>query len=409
MSYYGNDKRTHIIDPIFKSNSRIEYRFPASSVVTNFLRVCDLKCTTGKPFNNLLGAKGLVKNIFLYDGGTTLDQQRNGKHYNGFINLVNSAGASAVGFVRDKHNGSRIASRTSYGAGATAGADCVKVATIQPNVNSESTSIWLNVQELLPICNSALGFDTDIMDNLRLVIEINEDKASVLQDSSGTAIDLSAFNPVLVCDELLVDADKQAVRESLKNLVWDTIEHDSFLLEEKASGSGVQTHSTRINGFNGKRLKRILIAKERDSVDGVDKSAGGTVDLGYGTAGSPCNYQEKLNVAVNGRNVFVDEGVDSKMKRVARTVDSWGQYHLRPNGNMVNAHTDLGDNDNVGKVDYLGIGIEEDRVTDLQIQLERNVPTDRDNKTGKQLTYHVYGEVAKGIMMEGSNYSVNYL
>jgi len=409
MSYYGNDKKTHIIDPIFQSNSRIEYRLPANTVITSQLRVCDLKCTTGKGFNTLLGAKGLVKNIFLYDGATTLDQQRNGKHYNGFINLVNSGGASAIGFVRDKHNGSRIASRTMYGEGSNSANDSVKVGAIQPLVATENSQIWLNIQELLPICNSALGFDTGIMDNLRLVIEVNTDKASVLTDNTGTAIDLSAFNPVLVVDELLSDADKQKVRDNLSSLVWNTIEHDAFLLPEKASNSGVQTHSTRVNGFNGKKLNRVLIAKERDAIAGVDKGAANQLDNGYGTGGSCALYQEKLNIAVNGRNIYVDEGVDSVMKRVARTVDTWGNYHLRPTGNQVSAVSDLGDTLNVGKVDYLGVGIMEDRCTDLQFHVERNVPTDRDNKVGKQLTYHIYGEVTKGLNVSGNSYSVNYL
>lgn len=409
MSYYGNDKKTHIIDPIFQSNNRIEYRLPANTVITSQLRVCDLKCSTGKSFNTLLGAKGLIKNIFLYDGATTLDQQRNGKHYNGFINLVNSGGGSAIGFVRDKHNGSRIASRTMYGEGATASKDRVQLGGIQPLVATESSQIWLNIQELLPICNSALGFDTAIMDNLRLVIEVNTDKASVLNDKTGTAIDLSAFNPVLVVDELLADADKQKVRQSLSSLVWNTIEHDAFLLPEKASNSGVQSHSTRVNGFNGKKLNRVLIAKERDPITGVDKGAGGNIDYGYGTGGSCALYQEKLNIAVNGRNIYVDEGVDSVMKRVARTVDTWGNYHLKPTNNQVSAVTNFGDIFNVGKVDYLGVAVMEDRCTDLQFHVERNVITDRDNKTGKQITYHIYGEVTKGLNVSGNNYSVNYL
>jgi len=409
MAYYGNDKRTHILDPIFKSNNRVEYRFPTEMVVSSMMRLCDLTATTGAKFNALLGAKGLVRNIHLYDGATTLDDQRLGKHYNGFINLKNPLGASAIGCVRDKHNGSQVAKRTAYNSGSDTAHDNVSLQKINVDCpNSDSVPVWLNLQEHLPLLNSSVGLDTSVMKNLRLVVEIESNAEESCADSTKS-IDLSAINPVLVVDELLGDSDQNLVRSQLsQGIMWRTIEHDQFILPS-ATANTRQTFNTRINGFNGKQVNRMLFAKTRSKIDVVDKTA--NVDNGYGVSGSVALEGEKFNLAVNGRNVFVDDGVDSRAKRVARTKDTWGNYFLYPQGNQSKLGNGLvydANKDN-GQLDYLGVMVAVDRLNDLQVNMERSPPTDADNKTGKEITYHCYAEVMKSLRVQGENYSVNYL
>ena len=375
MSYYSDDSAsTKYIDPkIYVPNVRASWELDSNEAAyLPDLRICFLGGVTDggdSAYNTLLGAIASCKNWRLMDGKTELCSQNVAQFIQGFRNLNRP----------NAQNQSVNSSLLCNSLGLTIEGSNNKIERVAKVLDAStagvSNSAFFHLSEVFPMLNSVTHLPTAIFQNLRVEVEFDSSRQSNLVDTTKT---FATLRPVLVADVLEDPKIVDMMNKNFRAASWLEREHDQFVIPQSANNGGandqklVQSVNVKVNGFNNKRVERLLMVKELS-----DKSLflyGGTAVGGFGHFASQANFNQKFQVRLNGRNILPRQGMVANNERLAHVVDTYGectsflganQYGKKDNVNFMANGDKLG-----GQADYIALYLG-DYVQDLQINYSR--------------------------------------
>jgi len=422
MSFYSdNNVKTRYIDPKIyveanDAGGRCTFELDANeSAYLPNMRLTNVGITIGAitDYNHQLGALSIIRNIRLMDGKVELCSQNEFRFHRGFVNVnkpnsvcesvSSQLECSALGFTQLGEN---------FKVGRNA--EVLKADVNLPNAETNSTNVaWLDLREVFPMLNSISHLPTAVFKNLRLEVEL--DTTRVNQISMATNQAQKSLRPVLAVDVLENPVIVDKMNAGLNGASWLEVEHDQFLIPQAPNDGGandqgvVQNVNVKLNGFNNKRLERLLIVK----AIGSTKTTNAGAVLGLGMYGSQACFRQKLQYRVNGRNILPALDTSGNNRRLAQIVDNFGDCFSYIGSNQYGADnsSELVDARNLlGNLDYMGCYIGE-YINDLQLVYERTGLNDTTAKrpTTDQLTAHVYGETRKILQLQpGGQYRIAY-
>ena len=365
-------------------------------------------------YNPLVGSYVTINSIRLLDGATELSGLTNVQLYRGFLN-VNSSNSSreSVGSNLSKSSVGWSVIGDSNVIGRVAHVD---KANTNDAVNHTSFQGYLKLAEVFPILNSLTHLPTAVFKNLNIVIETTASKAAqVLNDIS---VNFSGSRPLLACDILVNPAIVNKLNGALNNARWLEVEHDRFNIPQTATNGGAadqgitQPVNVTINGFNNKHLERVVIVKE--VANAVSTQYNNDV-VGWGRYASQACYGQTVQFRLNGRNILPRAGITGNNERLAYVVDTYGDCVAYPSSNIYSVSATqsgdtIGDAGYVGGMDYIACYLGA-YINNLQINYSRvGLESTDDLRATTQLLFaHVFGEVAKSLIVKGDNsYNIVY-
>tara|TARA_R110000765_G_scaffold411883_1_gene511208 strand:+ start:279 stop:1538 length:1260 start_codon:yes stop_codon:yes gene_type:complete len=417
MSFYSDDNvKTRYLDPKIyvpgvEGGGRCTFELDQNEVAyLPNLRLTNIGVTIAAQtnYNALVGALSIIRNIRLMDGKVELCSQNVFRFHRGFVNInkpnsvceavSSKLECSAVGFTQDGLN---------YKVG--------RIAKVLPadTLASTTNTAWLDLREVFPMLNSISHLPTAVFNNLRLEIELDSTRQNQVTMSEIQA--QTTLRPVLAVDVLENPNIVDKMNRGLNGASWLEVEHDQFLIPATADNGGagdqgvVQNVNVKLNGFNNKRLERLLIVKAIGNA--VTAQAGGVVGLGM-YASQAC-FRQSLQYRVNGRNVLPAMDTSGNNRRLAQIVDNFGDCFAYIGSNQYGGDNtaELNDARNLlGNLDYMGCYIGE-YINDLQLIYDRTGLEDTTAKraTTDQLVAHVYGETRKILQLQpGGQYRIAY-
>ena len=436
MSSYGNIT-TRIVDAVFdRANLRAEFRLPADTVYLSNMRLIGLGIFSSNgatSYNELLGALGGVKNISVFDGSVLLEQMNNAEILNSFkaVQNVNDSNLSVNRHL--KHNSLGFTTSGEFSVTANQIPENKILLDIQnPGGDNVNKRAWVSLKDHLSFFRSSMVIPTNVFRQFRIVVEYLSSGAMAQATSKNNAVlstGLTASgdpNVLLLVDEVNDGDLKMSMMKNYEGVQYRPIESDSVRCEAIAgtsagvTGNVEQSNSFLVNGFNAKRLYRLLVVNTpQDS----STFTSGTDNTNLGGKGSVAQHQQVLQVRVNGRNKLPGNGIDSSStgsvgnRRLAHLVDSWGNANIPQGGNVTCFGSDLatspakvysaGAQKFIGNLDYTGVVINDD-IQELQVFYDRQgVHSNPD--TTQALRLNLFGEVRKSVVMRGNGqYSVVY-
>ena len=415
MTFYSDSNvSTKYLDPtIYTENARCTFQLDQSeSAYLPNLRLLFLGAVSSAPgeYNGLVGALSLIRNISLLDGKTVLCSLNESQFYQGFVNQnkTNERNQS-VGSFQD-------CSKLGHTVNGVSNAIQRMARNLGPDTATNTTnSATLDLRHILPMLNSVSHLPTAVFENLNLQIEFDATQGNqVLSDATLT---FNTLRPVLACDVIDNPVVVDKLNAQLTSASWLEVEHDFFVIPQSVNNGGVndqlllQPTNVQLNGFNNKYLERLVMVKE---IANPALELAGGVTQGFGKFSSQCCFRQKVQLRVNGSNLFPRNGIVGNNERLAHVVDTFGdcanyigsnQYGTDPATVLFNGRQFL------GQLDYIGAYVGQ-QISNLQINYERTGLQDATAKrpTTDSLNVHVYGEVRKAIKIgPQGQYRITYL
>ena len=391
MSYYSDQTiKTTYLDPrIYVENSRATFELDASEAAylpDMRLTFVGAKGTIASTYNKLAGALSMVRNFTLYDGKQVLSQLNRANFYNGFLN-------------QNKTN-----------------AVNEKVGSVLETTNATTESAWIDLRQIFPILAQMSHLPTSMFKNLRVVIEYDMSD----QVSNATNNVLTSLRPILAVNVLTNPKVVDALNKNMSAISWLEVEHDQFVIPQSTNNGGAgdqnveQPVTVKLNGYNAKRMERMLIVKE---ITNSALEVSGTAVQGYGKFSSQAVFKQKFQLRINGRNIFPRaNGIAGNNEMLAHVAETYGDCSAYPGSNQygqdISTIVGLG-RPALGQLAYIGCYVGQE-ISDLQIDYARTGLQDAGNTGGKKsttdaLTCHVYGEVRKLLMPNANGtYTIAY-
>lgn len=449
MSIYNSRIKTHLIKPVYDGkNIRSEFRLESNTAYLSNMRVMEIGVSMAganqAQYNALCGAYGVIKSIHLYDNNTLLDQQLESNLWsawkqvnktnqdnldNSYITCANNAGSVYAG--NDNSN-------TGIGSQIVRGGK-FSLPTSASELNT--TKGWLNLKEVFPLLSSLQYLDTEVFQRIRIVIHYHNNGEEFMDERQATAGKITT-EPLLVVDEIVGDG-KAKVMGKFSGVNYTTIEHDRVRLNAvvptDTDPNRVQAQTFKISGFNNKNVGRMLIVKspitqarytDTTANEGTNIAKGGKLQ-------SVSCFKELVQMRKNGNALLTGRGLESSAQRLAMVNDIWGRCSIPLFSNGVAYSTNIaddtkertellvGNNKDIGSLDYIAFDLRGERVLDLQFDYQRsgvyvfnttpkgNVKATDDTATenskyNQPLDLHFFGEVDKSIVVQGGKYQVLY-
>ena len=420
MTFYSDDNvSTKYVDPqTYVPGVRASWELDISEAAylpnmrVGFLGVSNT--SDNEDYNRLLGALAQCRNWRLMDGKTELCASNVAQFHRGF----QSQG------VKNAHTEAVTSNMNCNAVGFTVeGVDLKvgRVATVLQSMISPSAthSAWLDLRDIFPMLNSVSHLPTAVFENLRIEVEfdVKTPTSQVLVDTTKV---LTTLRPLLMVDVLTNPVIVDKLNGQLQTASWLEVEHDQFLIPQTtldgAAGDQllVQPTNVKLNGFNNKRIERLLMVKE---IADPAKEIGAGLVLGYGKYSSQACFRQKIQVRVNGSNILPRNGLTQNNERTATLIDTFGDQanYIGSNqyggvggfASVVSAGS--GGASLLGQLDYVGLYVG-DYINDLQIQYERTGLHDTALKraTTSAIVSHVYCEVQKILTVGKGGYNISY-
>lgn len=443
--YNQSISKQHIIDPVFnKSNFRAEYRLEADTIYFSSLRLINLgieATSGGREYNKLVGAYGVIKNIYLQDDNEVLDSLNEANRWLGFkmYNQVNQVSMDINNAVTKNCMGSAM-----LGLGAGTAGTGAKIDEWKPRASStaiaggsvNNSQAWLDLKLALPVLSAMESLDTRVFKKLKLIVEYSSDLDDYMINTSDT--NSATIEAQLIVDEIIDPKEREAQAFS-GTVSYKSIEHDVATIPALVVGSTISNTNTtptqsttlRIGGFNNKNVGKIVIMKNPNLLanykNADDNHRGGKF-------ASICANKQALNFRVNGVTKIAGNGINRDNSRLAYLNDSWGVSSAYPFSNSTAYNEVQATNRNIfikngnvdiGNLDYYGCAVN-DMVMDLQIDYQREgvysfvtsgpvVKATDDTATSasiynSQYDMHIYAEVFKSLSVgNDGSYTVSYM
>ena len=401
--------RTHL------NNTLTEFRLDQDSAYFPNLRLSNigLTATAGKKHNELVGCYGCIKNIRLMDGSVEISATRHANRWLSFMaqrdhnqnNLCvhSSLSKARVGYMLNDNDKCNFVFTHTNDVIAVAG-----------DAGDKDNKLGLlDLRKVFPILQNLTILDTSLMRNLKVVIEWTIDPTIVatLKDIAGVKIK----EPELLCDQVMAEGAINSLRKSQKSVVWDEIEHDQYNMPEisnpGATVKQVQSVSAVVNGFDNKYVSRMVLMK----VPAIKTDMySGDISQGLGNFASVNLFREKVQLRVNGANIFAGDGIRSDSQKAMLMSQSWGDLNVLPFTNRQNVGSEDRDavvqnssgvptlntankmDERVGHSDYIGFSLE-DKIRQLNFQHERTCLNNTLAIRQNELAYdiHIFAECRK--------------
>lgn len=341
MSIFSSSVKSQIIDPVFHSENRCEFRLAnRGEAYLPTLRLGNIGLTKDAGNNNTYhfgaGAASVISRIRLMDGNEELDSLRHAAQWLTFKGLQKT-NSENVNVMSNLEGGS-----IGWSAGATG--------ELLSNANKviregESTTLGsVDLRDCFGFLNSVSHLSTKLFPNLRVVIEYhaNSNPALMVNNVSQVA-GLKKVVPILIADEITDESLVSTLDAQLKSASWVAVEHDQASIPQVPgitsaganTDSAEQRSSLRINGFQNKAVSRMMIAKTYQDPDAY-LYGGGAADTavkGLASYGSRALHKERFNMRVNGRNLLSGDGLTNPAQMSMMLSDTWGEINLCPGQN----------------------------------------------------------------------------
>jgi hypothetical protein len=420
---------TRILDPIFTSKNRAEFRLDSETLYSTDMRLLNVGIAgsaAGKKYNYLLGAEGVIESIQLYDNNTLLSQILEASIYTAFKNLRKDNDTNISKSKQLKHNslGFLAQGDASYGGTDLPGEDSITVKIQQEGLtaNEVGSLAHISLRDCLPFLNAQNTVPTNVFKRLRLVINYKNSEELKQLQSDNTQTGLSAEQGTrLVVDEITgrgSPEDMKARNDMMmgyKGASWNEVEHDRVYIAGTGSTDGVnpQEGTFLVTGYNDKSLRRLLLVST--PINQALWQNGGD-NKGVAGQGSVASWNSEVQVRVNGQNKFIGSGWQGANRRAGHLADTYGSLNTIVGANTVG----FGQNERVasggavdfiGQLDYTGLRVDE-RVQELKITFSRNgIQGSGAGNVATQTPLHLnmFGEVDKAVIMTGKEeYEVVY-
>ena len=431
MSLYSSKIKTQLVDAVVNiSNNRLEYKLPPMSGFYPTLRLAQFGSTGGDvAYNAGCGALGLISRISLMNGAEELSSLSEANRYMTFkfLNSSNSDNASLFyplihhkqGYlvndtlkIQDSHQGE-------YNQAAAGDSALVQA----------QKAVTVDLMAMLPMLSSVPVLDTSVFSDLRIQIEYESDSRKVLADN--TAAFATRSDPVLVCEEIQDPKLVAALSAKFQGTVWNEIEHDVINIPSNDNPNDtelVQRVKETVNGFDNKYVSRMVMMKTFSNGEKSKIGGAGNVMKAFGDFNSYAMHKEKINFAVNGKSLFVGDGIDTPAKRAMLLHDTWGMCNVVPFGNTESVGVHGSGNsatvgvpvligakqgERVGAQDFVGVHLES-RINQFEVEYERSTPKNDDavqavDQLGESLDVHLFCEVRKQLQFQNGRYILQYV
>ena len=430
MSLFSSQQlHTRYIDPVHHDANIVEFQLDNDTGYASSLRIIGLGThrANGDEYADPVGVLGKIRAIHLESNGQKIDSLRQANRYLAFKNSLKSNEQQNSLVHKDNQSAmGMIVKSTAQALDPRARTACVN--STDTAANREATLGQINLADVFPILREMAHIDTNVLRNVKVRIEY-ETKVENLVRSRVTTASASDPVPVLVADQFQSNEDVAKMTKAMGSIVWNTIEHDQFRVDEIPNQAtnvklSVET-SKKLMGFNNKYVSRMIVLKENAT---KARDLSGTDVVGFGNYASQAQFEEKFNCRLNGKNIFVGSGLDTPAKMTAMCSDAWGASVMTAgddstslgvndqNNNVVvershGARPLVGNkmNDRVGQQSRIGFHVE-DMVKDMQIDYSRSGMSDSNARFryNTPLNLHFYAEVRKALVMKGGKFMVTY-
>jgi hypothetical protein len=415
--------KTMVIDPITHSNARTEIRLDQNRVYKGGLRLGNLGCqitTFDRDFamyNTASGVLSLIRNIYLFDGNQLLDQLLDAHHMFAFRSFQSKDGTSnknafnyninqqLIGLTNCynvQHDPTEISLRPQF-------IEMMEVSKLAAKDITQTLRGWLNLnmhfnflRNMVYTVNGQQDnyIDTSVFKSLKIIIEWRP-QAELVSCFQGvtTGIAINILPPELYCDEVYGLSLPQSLQYQ-----FDVYEVDKIVLNPVTMGASALTKA-RVNGFNGKFVKKLLLM----NIDPASLRDDDEANQSIKCDGSEVYRNELLQLYVNGETLWDYMGIDSDARRVSMLADSWGSMNI-PLGSYIYLEQDISSvarqavQDLETYIGFYGCTILK-RVTELVVEHAR---TASDAANLPFIFMYVWGEVAKQIVINNGSYNIMY-
>ena len=335
MSLYSSKIKTQLVDAVVNiSNNRLEYKLPPMSGFYPTLRLAQFGSTGGDvAYNKGCGALGLISRISLMNGAEELSSLSEANRYMTFKHLNSSNSDNASLFYPLIHHSQGYIINNTLKVQDSHQAEYNQAATGNSALVQAQKTITVDLMALLPVLSSMPVLDTNVFQDLRLQIEYETDSRKVLADN--TAAFTTRSDPVLVCEEIQDPKLVAALSAKFSGTVWNEIEHDVSNLPSNDNANDtelVQRIKETVNGFDNKYVSRMVMMKTFSNGEKSKIGGTGAIMKSFGDFNSYAQHKEKINFAVNGKSLFVGDGLDTPAKRQMMLHDTWGSCNVVPFG-----------------------------------------------------------------------------
>lgn len=440
MSVYSQPGvKTQYLQPHTFNSHYAEFKLDNDSCYYSNFRLGDLgelRADEGS-YNDMSGAYGGIRNIFLTSNGKTIDQLRQAHRYLAFTNLMNDNLHECCVLDREAKSQLGLSVDSSILALAQYGGNTNTTFTNATAADTRrKTLAYLPLHRCFPVLSAMASLDTgmDMFPNLTVRVEFETDNTFKYNTTITTASQLR-IEPVLIVDQVRDPAQRQQLRKAFQPVVWSSIEHDLVVIPDQITESAAladaatakQEVQQKMMGFNDKYVSRIVFAKANANL-ALNKKAAGATAIGFGPYSSKAGFQERFNLRVNGSNLMPGRGLENKNSALQLLSDTYGSFGCAPFDNQlsIGAETQQNNatvfsavrdvqanrqNEKVGQLSYYGMSIE-DKVSDLQVDYERTILKDTDvvqSRLSYGIALHAFAEVRKSLTMEGGSMMVSYV
>ena len=283
--------------------------------------------------------------------------------------------------------------------------------------DSNANNGYINLNEILPILKVIQILDTSVLKDVRIRIEFETNAKNLV---SVRNVDATTTRPKLVfnClyDEMVINQLKsRSGYGSDKGVMWNEFENDSFnILDSAAPPNGslldIPTN-VRLNGFSNKFVNRMVLIKtyENPQTTGLLSEPTANSNGLNGNLNSVLTLNERVQITVNGSNLFNGVGLSNAGAINREFVETWGDIPsglgesvLRTSFTSIyyKATQFLAQHD--GNKSYIGFGVYQN-VRDLQIRHTRSVNQNTGDFFNQPLRVIVVGEVMKRVVLNGKD------
>tara|TARA_R100000654_G_scaffold74797_2_gene110072 strand:+ start:31 stop:1335 length:1305 start_codon:yes stop_codon:yes gene_type:complete len=430
--FYSTDLKSQTIDPSSEIvNNKVQFRLPEDTAFYPNLRLANVG-SIGNPahtYNRIAGVYGCIKHVRLLSNGVELDAMRFANRYLAFKNLLNNNSENcSVNRKLVKHSiGFEVqpTNHTVFGG-----------ATTLENTNAtafdESKLGHLDLRKCLPVLENMPVIDTAVFKNCILEIELEKDvRRIVVVDNVAQTIQ----TPLLIAEEITNPQLRASLSKDFTGAVWNKIEHDVVNVAAVANPAGAgdktdQSVALPLNSFDNKFLSRMVLMKTYNDKSKYVNSRGISANVveGFGDLGSLVPHKEKIQVKLNGANIF-PQPIESPNQKLMMINDSWGRLNVIPYGHLESVGADVDGaaqqnlqgapptlnannkaRNEVGGVGFFGCAVNA-TVGSLSVQFERTAVNNGLTAAADQnaLDIHAYGECRKAIAINSDgSFNVSY-
>lgn len=420
MSYSSTLKPLYI-DPIYNSSKRrAEFRILEGNeeIYTSNMRLLNVGVITSLDgqnsyiYNTIGGAYVLIDRIRLLAGNELIEEIVDFPKWASFKNLNSSNDNNKS--INKWVNKSQLGFTTTDGLPATNNE--LRYNFFYPdknnfdidNNNIENCS-WLSLRSVFSFLKNTPYLDTNKLQNLRVVIEYNT--LSTIVSGDETQFDLNGnfqtAEPLLVVDEVMNKDESVKQPDLIKYMPLELDRVKIPAINATSETGTTQELKMRVNGFNNKTVNRMLLVNSPQSAN-----------LNFNRWNSVSQLGQVVQPVINGKQKLPFEGINGPNRRLAMTVDTWGEMNLIDGMAHCGVGSTLNVYDNVlrliGTGDYTAWVVGE-KVENMDLNYKRvnvnetNAQSQTTTKLNQALNLTLYGEVEKVLTVNNGVVKSSYV